>query len=225
VDGGRCPVCKGLGYEIIDMVFMDDIHITCDTCDGKKFRPEILEITYKNKNIVDVMNMTVLEAMDFFVAYPNIRRPLSILKEVGLDYIRLGQSASSLSGGESQRLKIARELNNSNQKSTLYILDEPTTGLHFREIHLLMKILNRLVENGNSILLVEHNMEVIKSSDYLIDIGPEAGKEGGRIVAQGSPTQLMKNKKSLTGIYLKKYMEELAPEKTKKFKEANDHLV
>ncbi len=211
VDGGRCPVCKGLGFETIDMMFMDDILITCDTCDGKKFRQEVLDITYRNRNIVDIMNMTVSEAMDFFVSYPNIRRPISILKDVGLDYICLGQNASSLSGGESQRLKVARELSRTTQQSTLYILDEPTTGLHFREVHLLMKVLNRLVESGNSVLLVEHNLEVIRGSDFIVDIGPEAGKEGGKIIAQGSPDEILKNKKSLTGKYLKKYLDALMP--------------
>lgn len=215
VDGGRCPVCKGLGYEVVDMMFMDDIHITCDACDGKKFRPEILDITFKGRNIVEIMDLTVSEAMDFFVSYPNIRRPLSILKEVGLDYIRLGQSANSLSGGESQRLKVARELNDSSQKSTLYILDEPTTGLHFREVHLLMKVLDRLVDAGNSVLLIEHNLEVIRGSDYVIDIGPEAGKEGGKIIAQGTPEELMKNKKSLTGKYLNEYIQMLMPQNFK----------
>lgn len=223
VDGGRCPVCKGLGYEVIDMMFMDDIHMICDSCDGKKFRQEVLEITYKGLNIVEIMNLTVAEAMDFFVSYPNIRRPLSLLKEVGLDYIRLGQSANSLSGGESQRLKVARELNNSSQKSTLYILDEPTTGLHFKEIHLLIRILNRLVDAGNSVLLIEHNLEIIKGSDYIIDIGPEAGKEGGKIVAQGTPEEIMLNKKSLTGQYLKDYIQMLVPKnliRSKKVSEA-----
>lgn len=203
VDGGRCPVCKGLGVEIIDMMFMDDIEIPCDTCDGKKFRPEILEIQYRGKNIHEIMNMTVAEAMDFFVAYPNIRRPLSLLKEVGLEYIALGQSARSLSGGESQRLKIAREFNSTSQKNTLYILDEPTTGLHFREVHLLMKVLNRLVDAGGSVLLIEHNMDVIRNSDYIIDMGPEAGAGGGNIVAEGTPEEIERNPKSLTGKYLK----------------------
>lgn len=202
VDGGRCPVCRGLGVEIIDMMFMDDIEIPCDTCDGKKFRPEILEIQYRGKNIHEIMNMTVSEAMDFFVAYPNIRRPLSLLKEVGLEYIALGQSARSLSGGESQRLKIAREFNSTSQKNTLYILDEPTTGLHFREVHLLMKVLNRLVDAGGSVLLIEHNMDVIRNSDYIIDMGPEAGAAGGYIVATGTPEEIARNKKSLTGKYL-----------------------
>ena len=206
VDGGRCPTCKGLGYELIDMMFMDDIQILCDTCDGKKFRDEVLGIRYKRKNIYDVLKLTVAEAMDFFVSYPNIRRPLSLLKEVGMDYITLGQSSRSLSGGESQRLKIAREFNSSNQKNTLFILDEPTTGLHFKEVELLMKTLNRLVEAGGSVILVEHNLEVIAQSDYILDIGPEAGSNGGKIVAQGSPYELIKNKKSLTGRYLDKYL-------------------
>jgi excinuclease ABC subunit A len=211
VDGGRCPVCKGLGYEIIDMMFMDDVKLVCDACDGLKFRREVLEITYKQKNIYEILNMTVSEAMDFFVAYPNIRKPLSFLKEVGLDYIRLGQSAGTLSGGESQRLKIAREFIATQQKATLYILDEPTTGLHFREIEMLMKVLSRLVDAGGSVILIEHNLDVIRSCDYVIDLGPEAGARGGEIVFEGSPEDLMKSTKSLTGRYLKNY---LKPAKT-----------
>jgi excinuclease ABC subunit A len=202
VDGGRCPVCKGLGVEIIDMMFMDDISIPCDECEGKKFRKEVLEITYKGKNITDILNMTVSEAMDFFVSYPNIRRPLSILKEVGLDYISLGQSARSLSGGESQRLKIAREFASSAQEKTLYILDEPTTGLHFREIQMLIRALNRLVDAGGSVLLIEHNMDIIRASDYIIDLGPDAGAKGGEVVAQGTPEQVKQTPRSLTGKYI-----------------------
>lgn len=205
VDGGRCPVCKGLGVEIIDMMFMDDLEIPCDTCDGKKFRPEVLEITYRGKNIHEIMNLTVSEAMEFFVNYPNIRRPLSLLREVGLDYITLGQSARSLSGGESQRLKIAREISQSQQDSTLYILDEPTTGLHFREIQLLIRVLNRLVDAGGSVILIEHNLEMIRASDYIIDLGPDAGAQGGTIVCAGTPEEIMKHSKSLTGQYLKSY--------------------
>lgn len=205
VDGGRCPVCKGLGYEIIDMMFMDDVMLICDACDGNKFRREILEVTYKGKNIHDILNMTVAEAMEFFVAYPNIRKPLAFLKEVGLDYIRLGQSASTLSGGESQRLKIAREFISTQQKATLYILDEPTTGLHFREVELLMKVLSKLVDAGGSVLLIEHNLEVIRNSDFVIDLGPDAGARGGYVVAQGSPEEIMKCPTSLTGQYLKAY--------------------
>jgi excinuclease ABC subunit A len=214
VDGGRCPVCKGLGYETVDMLFMDDVEIKCDACDGRRYRPEILEITYKGKNIDDILNMTVSEAMDFFVAHPNVRRPLSVLKEVGLDYLQLGQSAATFSGGESQRMKLARELNGANQQRTLYILDEPTTGLHFREVHLLLKVLNRLVEAGSSVLLVEHNLEIIKHSDYVIDLGPEAGDKGGQIMAQGTPGDLIKQSaKSYTGRFLKAYVEELSPKK------------
>lgn len=208
VDGGRCPVCKGMGFEVVDMMFMDDIYIPCDACDSKKYRPEILDVTYKNKNIADILDMTVSEAMDFFVAYPNIRRPLGILKEVGLDYIRLGQPANTLSGGESQRLKIAREFDSSSQKATLYILDEPTTGLHFREVHLLLKVLNRLIEAGGSVLLIEHNLEIIRNSDYIIDLGPEAGEKGGKVIAHGSPEDIIRAKKGHTSRYLRQYLEE-----------------
>ncbi len=205
VNGGRCPVCKGLGYELIDMVFMDDIKTICQSCDGMKFRKEILEVKYKGKNIYEVLQLTVAEAMDFFVSYPNIRKPLSVLKQVGLDYLTLGQSTSSLSGGESQRIKIARELYKTNQKATLYILDEPTTGLHFREVQMLMSILHQIVETGGSVLLIEHNLEVMAQSDYIIDMGPEAGVDGGKIVAQGSPIDICK-KKTHTGKYLKEYL-------------------
>lgn len=213
VDGGRCPVCKGLGYELVDMLFMDDVEIKCDACDGKRYRPEILEITYKHKNMDDILNMTVAEAMDFFVSYPNVRRPLSVLREVGLEYLKLGQSANTLSGGESQRMKLARELIGARQQRTLYILDEPTTGLHYREVHLLLKVLNHLVESGGTVLLVEHNLEIIKHSDYVIDLGPEAGDKGGQIMAEGAPAQLIKRAaKSHTGRYLKAYIEELTPQ-------------
>lgn len=205
VNGGRCPVCKGLGYELIDMVFMDDIKTVCQSCDGKKFRKEILDVKYRGKNIYEVLQMTISEAMDFFVSYPNIRKPLSVLKQVGLDYLTLGQSTSSLSGGESQRIKIARELYKTNQKATLYILDEPTTGLHFREVQLLMSILHQIVETGGSVLLIEHNLEVMAQSDYIIDLGPEAGIDGGKIIAQGSPIDICK-KKTHTGRYLKEYL-------------------
>lgn len=210
VKGGRCPVCNGLGHEVVDMLFMDDIEIPCDACDGKKFRKEVLDVTYKGRNIYEILNMTVATAIDFFVSYPNIRRPLMLLKEVGLEYITLGQSARSLSGGESQRLKIAKEFNSTNQKGTLYILDEPTTGLHFREVHLLLKVLNRLVDAGSSVVLIEHNLEVIRNSDYIIDIGPEAGAKGGKLVDHGTPEELMKNKKGYTGRYLKEYVDSLS---------------
>jgi len=197
------------------MLFMDDIEIRCDACDGKRYRPEVLEVTFKGKNIDDILNMTVSEAMDFFVSFPNVRRPLSVLKEVGLDYLHLGQSANTLSGGESQRMKLARELNQVHQKQTLYILDEPTTGLHFREVHLLLKVLNRLIEAGSSVLLVEHNLEIIKHSDYIIDLGPEAGEKGGEIIGQGTPEELMKNNKSHTGQFLRSYVDALTMTKSK----------
>ncbi len=205
IEGGRCPVCKGLGYELIDMAFMDDIKATCQSCEGLKFCKEILDIKYKNCNIHEILQMTVSQAMDFFVSYPNIRKPLSLLKQVGLDYLTLGQSTSSLSGGESQRIKIARELYKTNQKATFYILDEPTTGLHFREVQLLMSILHQIVETGGSVLLIEHNLEVMARSDHIIDLGPEAGTEGGKLIAQGSPLELCR-KKTHTGQYLKKYL-------------------
>lgn len=207
VDGGRCPACKGLGSEEIDMMFMDNVIIPCDVCDGRRYRSEVLEVQYKGKNVADILSMTVNEAMQFFIAHPNIRKPLSVLKEVGLDYLQLGQPAASLSGGECQRLKIAKELSQTQQKATLYILDEPTTGLHFKEVELLMNVLNKLIESGGSVLLVEHNLDVIRGSDYLIDLGPEAGTKGGQLVAQGDPETVMKVKKSLTGQYLKKYID------------------
>ncbi len=207
VDGGRCPACKGTGFEEIDMMFMDNVIIPCDVCDGKKFRSEILEIQFKSKNISEILNMTVKDALDFFVASPNIRKPLSVLKEVGLEYIQLGQPANSLSGGESQRLKIAKELSESHQKATLYILDEPTTGLHFREVDMLMRVLNKLIEGGSSVILVEHNQDVIRQADFIIDLGPEAGAKGGYVVAAGAPGEIIKVKKSLTGQFLKRYTE------------------
>lgn len=205
VDGGRCPSCKGTGVEEIDMQFMDNVIIPCDVCDGKKFRNEILEVMYKGKNIHQILTMTVAEAMDFFVAHPPIRKALSVLKEVGLDYLQIGQPSSTLSGGESQRLKLAKELIEVSHKATLYILDEPTTGLHFREIELLVKVLNQLIEAGGSVVIVEHNLEVISAADYVIDLGPEAGVKGGDIVAKGTPKDIMAEPRSLTGQYLKKY--------------------
>lgn len=207
VDGGRCPACKGTGVEEVDMMFMDNVLLPCEICDGKKYRDEALDIIYNGKTINDILAMTVDEGMEFFVNHPNIRRPLSLLKEVGLEYIRLGQPASSLSGGESQRLKIARELSQISQKATLYILDEPTTGLHFREIDLLMKVLNKLIDAGGSVVVVEHNLDVIKGADYIIDLGPDAGNLGGEIVAQGTVDDVMKTDNSLTGKYLRTYLD------------------
>lgn len=207
VDGGRCPACKGLGFEEVDMVFMDNVTLKCEICDGKKFQDDVLDVRFQDKNINEILEMTVEEGMQFFVNYPNIRRSLAFLKEVGLEYLRLGQPASSFSGGESQRLKIAKELSQVSQTSTLYILDEPTTGLHFREVELLMKVLHRLIEAGGSVIVVEHNLDVIAGSDYVIDMGPEGGQEGGQVVFTGPPSQLIQDESSLTGQYLRKHLQ------------------
>lgn len=206
VDGGRCQVCRGLGYEEVDMVFMDNLKMPCPACKGKKFRKEVLDVVYKGKNIHQVLNLTVHQAMDFFIHHPQIRKPLAFLKEVGLEYLKIGQSTSTFSGGEIQRIKIARELLSSKHKETLYILDEPTTGLHFREVQLLMDVLNKIIDMGGSVLLIEHNLDVMARSDYIIDIGPEAGTGGGKIMAQGSPLQLLKSK-THTGKALKEHLQ------------------
>lgn len=206
VEKGRCPVCKGLGFREIDMVFMDPISIVCEECQGKKFQKEVLSIKHKGKSIFEVLNLTIEEAQEFFKSQGPILRGLSALAEVGLSYLTLGQSLSSLSGGERQRLKLARELLEATQMKTLYILDEPTKGLHFKEIQLLLKILQRLVDTGGSVLVVEHNLEVMKGADYIIDVGPEGGERGGEIVAQGPPELFVKSKRSHTARYLAKYI-------------------
>ena len=207
VDRGRCPACKGLGFQEIDMVFMDPLSLICEECHGKKFQKNVLEIKHKGKNIFETLNLTVEEASDFFKSQGALLRGLSALKEVGLSYLVLGQSLSSLSGGERQRLKLARELLDSNKAQTLYILDEPTKGLHFQEIHSLLKILQRLVDTGGSVLVIEHNMEVIKEADYIIDIGPEGGEDGGEIVAEGPFNLFLKSgKRSHTASYLARHI-------------------
>ena len=206
VDKGRCLACKGLGYQEIDMVFMDPISIVCEECQGKRFQKRVLDVKYRGKNIFEVLNLTIEEARVFFKSQGPVLKGLAALSEVGLSYLRLGQSLSSLSGGERQRLKLAQELLNSTQMKTLYILDEPTKGLHFKEIQTLLKILQRLVDTGGSVLVVEHNLEVIKEADYVIDIGPEAGYKGGKIVAEGPPEILIKSKKSHTARYLAKHI-------------------
>lgn len=202
VDGGRCPVCKGEGVEVIDMQFMDDIVIECDNCKGTRFKKEILDIKFQGKNIHQVLNMSIHEASEFFVQFPKIRKALQLLTQVGLDYIQLGQSALSLSGGESQRLKIAKELSTSKFNACLYILDEPTTGLHFREIELLLKVLQQLVDAGGSVLVIEHNLDIIRRADYIVDIGPEGGEQGGNIIYSGEISGITKNKKSHTAKFL-----------------------
>lgn len=203
VDGGRCPSCKGTGVEEIDMQFMDNVVLPCDVCDGKKFQKSLLEVRYKGLNIHEVLCLTVSEALEFFQDHSSLRKALAHLKAVGLEYLQIGQSAATLSGGESQRLKIARELVQSRQKNCLYILDEPTTGLHFREVEILMQALRSLVENGASVVVIEHNLEVLRQVDHIIDLGPEAGSQGGQILVQGSPKDIAACPQSLTGQFLK----------------------
>jgi len=202
--GGRCEVCRGEGILKIEMHFLPDVYITCEECGGKRYNPEALEIHYKGKNIADVLDMTVGEAHEFFQNIPQIKRKLETLVEVGLGYIRLGQPATTLSGGEAQRVKLATELSRRSTGKTLYILDEPTTGLHFDDVNRLMFVLNKLVEMGNTVLVIEHNLEVIKCADWIIDLGPEGGDKGGEIVAEGTPEKVAKTTKSYTGEYLAK---------------------
>jgi excinuclease ABC subunit A len=206
VKEGRCRECAGQGQKKIEMYFMDDIYVTCPKCKGARYNPEILEVEYKDRNIYQVLNMTVEEAREFFINKPKIRRKLEVLQEVGLGYVALGQPATTLSGGEAQRVKLAKELSRKSYNKTLYILDEPTTGLHSEDIRKLLKIISRLVDRGNSVLVIEHNLDVLKSADWIIDLGPGGGDEGGEIVAQGTPEQIAKETKSVTGQYLKKIL-------------------
>lgn len=205
VDAGRCTKCQGDGVETIDMMFMDDITLVCEECNGRRFKRETLEVKFKGKNIADILDLTVSQAMDFFISHPNIRRPLSVLRDVGLDYLRLGQSARSLSGGESQRLKIAKHFSSINQKATLYLLDEPTTGLHPHEVQLLLGVLNKLIDAGGSVLLIEHNLDVIRAADYIIEMGPEGGEAGGRLLFEGTPEQMARSAKCPTAEFLKPF--------------------
>jgi len=203
VKGGRCEACQGDGIIKIEMHFLPDVYVPCEVCKGKRFNRETLEVTYKGKNIADILNMTVNEALEFFENIPRIKRKLVTLKKVGLGYIHLGQQATTLSGGEAQRVKLSSELSKTATGSTLYILDEPTTGLHFEDIRMLLDVLNELVDRGNSVLVIEHNLDVIKTADYVIDIGPEGGDEGGEIIATGTPEEVSKVAASYTGEYLK----------------------
>lgn len=207
VKGGRCEACRGDGVTRIEMHFLPDVYVQCDECKGKRYNRETLEITYKNKTIADVLDMTVDEAYDFFSAIPTIKRKLELLRQVGLGYIHLGQQATTLSGGEAQRVKLSRELSKRATGKTLYILDEPTTGLHFADVHKLLEVLHHLVEQGNSVLVIEHNLDVIKTADHIIDLGPDGGSGGGEIVAKGTPEKVAKEPRSYTGKYLKKLLE------------------
>ena len=207
VKGGRCETCQGGGMKVIEMNFLPDVHVECETCNGKRFNRETLEIRFKGKSIADVLEMSVNQACSFFESHPKIYRKLKTVQDVGLGYITLGQSSTTLSGGEAQRIKLATELSKKDTGQTLYILDEPTTGLHFEDVRVLMEVLDKLVKRGNTVLIIEHNMDVIKLVDHLIDIGPEGGKNGGKLVGQGTPEEIVKVKKSHTGKYLAKELE------------------
>jgi excinuclease ABC subunit A len=206
VKGGRCEACQGDGMIKVEMHFLADVYVKCDVCEGRRYNEQTLEVKYKGKNISDMLNMTVEEALDFFDALPAIKKKLVTLNDVGLGYITLGQSAITLSGGEAQRIKLAKELSKRSTGKTLFVLDEPTTGLHFADIELLLKVLNRLKQQGNTIVVIEHNLDVIKTSDWIIDLGPEGGSDGGNIVATGTPEDVSKVKGSFTGQFLEKML-------------------
>jgi len=219
VKGGRCEACQGDGQIKIEMNFLADIYVECDKCHGKRYNDETLAVKYKGKSIADVLNMTVEEAYRFFINVPQIARKLELLKRVGLEYIKLGQSSLDLSGGEAQRIKLSKELAARSTGQTIYILDEPTTGLHFEDIKSLLSVLHELVDQGNTVIVIEHNLEVIKTADWVIDLGPSGGAGGGQIIATGTPEDIVKNDKSLTGKYLKKYLDK--PKKANKIKDTN----
>ncbi|MGL4403545.1 MAG: excinuclease ABC subunit UvrA, partial [Fusobacteriaceae bacterium] len=206
VKGGRCEACQGAGIIKIEMNFLPDVYVECEVCRGKRYNRETLDVHYKGRNISDVLNMSVGEAYEFFSAIPSLERKLKVLMDVGLDYIKLGQPATTLSGGEAQRIKLSAELSKMSRGRSIYILDEPTTGLHFEDIRKLLEVLNRLVDRGNSVVIIEHNLDVIKSADYIIDIGPEGGDQGGKVIALGTPEEVAKSRKSYTGKYIKKIL-------------------
>ena len=204
--GGRCEACQGDGVVKVEMHFLPDVYVACDVCRGKRYNRETLEVKYKGKNINEVLDMTIEAAREFFDAVPAIARKLQTLMEVGLSYICLGQAATTLSGGEAQRVKLSRELSKRDTGKTLYILDEPTTGLHFHDIKQLLAVLHHLRDQGNTIVVIEHNLDVIKTADWVVDLGPEGGSGGGMIIAEGTPEQVAKNKKSHTGVYIKQHL-------------------
>jgi excinuclease ABC subunit A len=207
VAGGRCENCKGGGMKLIEMNFLPDVFVECEVCNGKRFNRETLEVRYKGKSISDVLDMSVSKSLEFFSSIPKIYNILKAIDSVGLGYITLGQSSTTLSGGESQRIKLASELSKKDTGNTLYILDEPTTGLHFEDIRILLNVLNQLVDKGNTIIIIEHNLDVIKQVDHIIDIGPEGGKNGGKLVDSGSPNTIIKNDKGYTSRFLFKELE------------------
>jgi excinuclease ABC subunit A len=203
VKGGRCEACSGDGLIAIEMHFLPDVFVTCEVCGGRRFNRETLEVQFKGRSIADVLDLTVAEALEFLGNVPAIRQRLEALRDVGLDYLRLGQSGTTLSGGEAQRVKLARELARRATGRTLYVLDEPTTGLHFEDVRRLLEVLHRLVDNGNTVLLIEHNLDVIRSADHVVDLGPEGGAAGGRIVVAGTPEEVAGCAESHTGEYLR----------------------
>ena len=207
VKGGRCEACGGDGILKIEMHFLPDVYVPCEVCGGKRYNRETLEVKYKGKSIYDVLDMTVEEALGFFENVPSIRRKIETLYDVGLSYVKLGQPSTTLSGGEAQRIKLASELSRRSTGKTIYILDEPTTGLHFADVQKLVEILHRLADGGNTVVVIEHNLDVIKTADYIIDIGPEGGDKGGTVIARGTPEEIASNEKSYTGLYVKKMLE------------------
>ena len=207
VSGGRCEACRGDGIIKIEMHFLPDIYVPCEVCGGKRYNRETLEVKYKGKSINEVLDMTVDEACEFFANVPRILRKIETLRDVGLGYIRLGQPSTTLSGGEAQRIKLATELSRRGTGKTIYVLDEPTTGLHFADVHRLVDILRRLSEGGNTVVVIEHNLDVIKTADYIIDMGPEGGAGGGTVIARGTPEEVAKIPQSYTGQYLKRYLD------------------
>jgi excinuclease ABC subunit A len=208
VAGGRCETCKGAGYQKMEMYFFEDLYVKCEDCHSKRYKPEALRIQYRGKNIDDVLNLTVQEAINFFQKEPKIVSKLVLLQDIGLGYLRLGQPATTLSGGEAQRLKICAEFTTGDRdkEDILYILDEPTIGLHFSDVEALLQVLQRLVDAGNTVVIIEHNLDVIQASDWIIDLGPEGGDKGGRIIFEGTPEKIINVKESYTGRYLKEHI-------------------
>jgi excinuclease ABC subunit A len=206
VKGGRCEACQGDGLVKVEMHFLPDVYVPCEVCKGRRYNRETLEVRYKGKSIADVLDLTVADALEFFESQPRIRSKLELLNDVGLGYIHLGQSATTLSGGEAQRVKLATELSKRDTGRTLYILDEPTTGLHFEDVRLLLEVLHRLVDKGNTVVVIEHNLDVVKTADWVIDLGPEGGDRGGLLVSAGPPEQVARAAGSHTGRFLRKVL-------------------
>ena len=207
VKGGRCEACGGNGYKTIEMNFLPDVMVPCEVCHGKRYNRETLEVRYKGKSIADVLDMTINQAVEFFANVPSILQKIKTLQDVGLGYIKLGQPSTTLSGGESQRVKLATELSKRDTGRTLYILDEPTTGLHFEDIRILMDVLERIVDRGNTVIVIEHNLDVIKLADHIIDMGPEGGRGGGRLLVAGTPEEVAKSDEGYTARFLKAELE------------------